>query len=64
MSKPSVLNLAYELDWVFMYVDPNPLFMQSAEAIRDLLLENERLRVEKGFIPPERSFDEPTKWID
>lgn len=40
-----------------MHVDANPIFMHSAKVLRELLIENERLRVDKGFVPPDRPVD-------
>jgi hypothetical protein len=60
LKKPDPAYLACELDWIFLHVDANPIFMHSAETIRELLLENERLRVDKGFTPPERVVIEST----
>lgn len=62
MSRPSPESLAYELDWMFMYLDANPIFMHAAETIKELKLENDRLRNDRGFVPPERPSNDPPTW--
>ena len=62
MTTPSPQAIVSELDWIFLYKDPNPLFMQAAELIKELYIENERLRIENGFNPPERSFGQVATW--
>lgn len=64
MDRPSPQCLVNELDWIFTHVDPNPIFHHSAETIKELYIENHRLRKEKGFKPPERTVPIEIKWAD
>lgn len=61
---PSPQAIVSELDWIFLYSDPNPLFMQAAELIKELYIENERLRTKQGFNVPERSFGQVASWSE
>ena len=64
MSKPSPQAIVSELDWIFVYSDPNPLFMQAAELIKELYIENERLRRGHKFELPAREWGETAVWGD
>lgn len=56
--------LAAELDWMFTHVDPNPVFYHAAEALKELYIENHRLREEKGFTPPEQVYPIEVRWVE
>jgi len=62
--KPSPQCLANELDWMFLHLDPNPIFHHASETIKELYFENERLRKDKGFIAPDRPIEIQIKWSD
>ena len=62
MDSPNPICIANELDWIFMYKDPNPLFLQAAEAIKGLMYENECLREGKGHVPMSAPTLIQTKW--
>jgi len=64
MSKPSPQTLAAELDWMFTNLDPNPVFFHAAETLKELYIENHRLREEKGFTPPERPIEVEIRWAE
>lgn len=62
MSKPSPQSIVSELDWIFLHQDPNPLFQQAAELIKELYIENERLRRGHDFKPCEREYGTSATW--
>lgn len=62
--KPSPQCLANELDWMFLHLDPNPIFHHASETIKELYVENLRLREEKGFKPPDLPVAIEVKWAD
>lgn len=47
-----------------MYSDPNPIFHHAAETLKELYIENHRLREEKGFKPPPLQEAIEIKWAD
>ena len=60
--KPSPQSIVSELDWIFLHLDPNPLFHHAAETIKELFIENELLRQGQGINVEERSFGVISKW--
>lgn len=64
MSKPTPQAIVSELEWIFLYADPNPLFKDAAETIKELFIENERLRRGHTFELPEREWGKTAVWGD
>ena len=62
MSHPSPQCIVNELDWIYMHLDPNPIFREAAVLIKELYIENERLRQGHEFEKPDREYGETATW--
>lgn len=60
--KPSPQAIVSELDWIYLWADPNPLFRDAAELIKELFIENEKLRRGQGIKVEERPFGAVAEW--